>query len=629
MKPTPGEGWLAASTLRRRAAVLAVAALGVVLLGPPLFDVWDDWTNPPFKPLWTTLIENGIGVVLAGTLAAGGVWLSRQDWEDEYVYGAAEWVIAIVVGHAVVMGWILFVQVYLQGDLKPYVIAMDGIVLSADVALGVGIYNARSKRNRDRLEAERDRLSALYENSSDPIATVRFNGDAAVEAANDAFRERLDASADDILADAPRDLRAAAVREHGIDGTLEYDWDAGDGRDYRVNVTPVDADDEDVRVHLRIADITEQTELAREAEARERLEHLHRVASDLATVDTVDSAYERTLNALRSAVAFDEACVVVDGEVVAGRDAGTWLDRESIERVQTGAVPSDGGAITRTVEDGRTVLTVPVGDDAVLQAGVDEPSLRDSQITAAELLGTHLRETRQRLDREERLRDQRERLELLNRTFRHDLMNDANVIDARASLLEEFVDDEGEAYLETVEERADEMSERIETMRSLMKAVEGEDHDLTPKPAAEVLKSQVDDARETYRGAAFEVDTPLPAVDVLADDLLADVFQNLLANAVEHNTADAPHVRVSAERDGDDLLVTVADNGSGVAPERRDAVFDLGEKGEASNGTGIGLNICRRIVDSYGGDITVADADADADDLGGAAFTVRLPVADD
>nr|WP_245188586.1 HAMP domain-containing sensor histidine kinase [Halarchaeum rubridurum] len=162
-----------------------------------------------------------------------------------------------------------------------------------------------------------------------------------------------------------------------------------------------------------------------------------------------------------------------------------------------------------------------------------------------------------------------------------------------------------------------------------MKAVEGEDHDLTPKPAAEVLKSQVDDARETYRGAAFEVDTPLPAVDVLADDLLADVFQNLLANAVEHNTADAPHVRVSAERDGDDLLVTVADNGSGVAPERRDAVFDLGEKGEASNGTGIGLNICRRIVDSYGGDITVADADADADDLGGAAFTVRLPVADD
>lgn len=625
MKATPDGGWLAASAVRRRIAVIAIAALGIALLGPPLFDVWDDWTNPPFKPLWTTLIENGIGVVLAGTLAAGGVWLYRRDWEDEYVYGAAEWVVAIVVGHAIVMGWILFVQVSLQGDLKPYVIAMDGIVLSADVALGVGIYNARSRRNRDQLEAERDRLSALYENSSDAIATVRFNGDAVVETANDAFHERFETAADDILAAAPRSLDAGTVRERGIDGTLEYEWDAGDGRDYRVSVTPVDADDEDVRVHLRVADITEQTELAREAEARERLEHLHRVASDLATVDTVDAAYERTLNALRSTVAFDEACVVVDGEVVAGRDAETWLDRESIECVQTGAVPSDGGAITRTVKDGRTVLTIPVGDEAVLQAGVDEPSLRDSQITAAELLGTHLREARQRLDREARLRDQRERLELLNRTFRHDLMNDANVIDARASLLESHVDGEGESYLETVEKRADEMGERIETMRSLMKAVEGDAHDLTPKPAATVLKAQVDDARETYRRAAFEVDTPIPGVDVLADDLLADVFQNLLANAVEHNTDDAPHVHVSAERDGDDLLVTVADNGAGIDPERRDAVFDLGEKGESSGGTGIGLNICRRIVDSYGGDITITDADS----LGGAAFTVRLPIAGD
>ncbi|GAD52611.1 signal-transducing histidine kinase [Halarchaeum acidiphilum MH1-52-1] len=614
-----------ATSFRRRVALLAVALLGVLLLAPPILDIWQDWTQPPFKPLWSTLLENITSLVLPGVLVLGSVWLARRDWKDRYVYGAAEWAIAIVVGHAVVLGWILFQQAYVQGDLKPYFIAMDGIVLSADVALGVGVYNARSRRNRDRLERERDRLSALYENSTDPIATVRFDGDAIVEAANGAFRERFGEGVADVLADAPREMTADTVRESGVDGTLEYEWDAGDDRDYRVSVTPIDADDdadEDVRVHVRVADITDQTELVREAEARERLEHLHRVASDLASVDTADSAYERALNALRSTIAFDEACVVVDGDTVAGRGAETTLDRTGIERVQTGAVPSDGGAITRTVDGGETVLTVPVGDDAVLQAGVTESSLRDSQVTAAELLGTHLRETRQRLDREDRLRDQRERLELLNRTFRHDLMNDANVIDARASLLGEHVDETGAEYLATVQERAGEMGERIETMRSLMKAVEGEDHDLTPMPAATAMKAQVDDARGTYRGAAFEVEAPLPDVDVLADDLLADVFQNLLANAVEHNTADAPHVRISAERDGEDLLVTVADNGSGVDPDRRDAVFDLGEKGEASGGTGIGLNICKRIVDSYGGDITITEAD----DLGGAAFTVRLPI---
>ncbi|WP_435102214.1 ATP-binding protein [Halarchaeum sp. P4] len=616
------------SSIRRRASVLVVAVLGLVLLGPPVFDILDDWLYRPFKPLWTTLIENGVGVALAGGLLVGSLWLYQRDWEDEYVSAAARWVLVVVVGHAAVMGWILYVQVVLQNDIKPYVIAMDSVVLSADVALAVGVYSARSRRARDALERERDRLAALYENTDDPIATVRLADDPVVETANEAFLERFDGGIAEVLEAAPRAIADGGV---GINAsaieTLEYEWGGPDGdHDYLVSVTPIrdsDADsDRQTRAHVRIADITEQKELAREQAARERLEHLHRVTSDLASVDEEGDAYERTLNALRSTVEFDEACVVVAGDVVASRGTHGAVDPDAIERVQPDAAPTDGGALTRTTEDGRRVLTVPIGEDAVLQAGLATGSFRESQVTAAELLGMHLRETRRRLAREDRLRDQRERLELLNRTFRHDLLNDVNVITARTTLLDDYVTDDGARYLDTVHERVTDMEERIQTMRSLMQAVEDDDHDLAPVPLATTLKGQVGEARDAYPSAAFEVETPVPDVAVYADDLLEDVFENLLTNAVEHNDADAPHVRVSAERDGDAVIVTVGDNGPGIEPERRDAVFELGEKGDESGGTGVGLNICERVVSSYGGEMHIGESS-----LGGAAFVVRLPIA--
>ncbi|GAA0651259.1 ATP-binding protein [Salarchaeum japonicum] len=612
-----------AVSFRRVTSAGLVSALGVGLLWFPLLDILDDWTNPPHKPLWSTLFENSPGLALALTLVVGGLWLYTRDWSDEYVVNAAKWSLGVLVAFAVLLAWVLGIQQFVQNDLKPYFIALDAVVFGGVVALGIGIYDSRRRRNESELALERDRLSALYENAEDAIATVRFDDGPVVESANSAFRERYD------------DIAAILSEAPGVNGTydslagpladgdaVEFEWDGPDGdRSLLVNATPITTANA-VRAHVRIADITEQKHLARESAARERLEHLHRVASDLSAADTENEAYDRTLNALRTAVGFDAACVVAEGDVVAARGTRDALDWESIDRIQPGAVPTDGGATTRQV-DGATVLTVPVGDDAVLQASITDDEFEDSQVTAAELLGTHLRETRKRLDREARLRDQHERLELLARTFRHDLLNDVNVINARATVLEDHVDDDATDYLDTLEERADDMEDRIETMRSLMKAVEGEHRDLDSLALAPVVKDAVDDARDTYPSAAFELDTPLPA-DVVGDDLLPDVFQNLLANAVEHNDTDAPRVRVSGERADDAVVVTVADNGPGVPPERRDAVFDLGEKGVESGGTGVGLNLCHRIVETYGGSLTVAD---DAD-LGGAAFRVRLPLSD-
>ncbi len=109
-------------------------------------------------------------------------------------------------------------------------------------------------------------------------------------------------------------------------------------------------------------------------------------------------------------------------------------------------------------------------------------------------------------------------------------------------------------------------------------------------------------------------------------DRLTQVVVNLTENAIKHGR-EAGIVRVSVRRfDGRYVELCVEDNGSGVAPAEREAVFGLGSRGAGvrSKGSGIGLAIVRLMVERIGGDVDVV-----ASDLGGARFRVRVPVSSD
>lgn len=98
---------------------------------------------------------------------------------------------------------------------------------------------------------------------------------------------------------------------------------------------------------------------------------------------------------------------------------------------------------------------------------------------------------------------------------------------------------------------------------------------------------------------------PLPPV--LGDRVqLTQLFQNLVSNAVKFNTSDRPQVAVTANRTGTLWEFAVADNGIGIDPAHFDRIFQVFQRlhtRDTFEGTGIGLSVCRKIVERHGGTI--------------------------
>ena len=113
---------------------------------------------------------------------------------------------------------------------------------------------------------------------------------------------------------------------------------------------------------------------------------------------------------------------------------------------------------------------------------------------------------------------------------------------------------------------------------------------------------------------------------VLGDEsLLCSLFQNLLANSLRFRGSEPPLVRVSAERLDGSWEVTFSDNGIGIEPEYAERVFLIFQRlhgRDAYEGSGIGLALCRKIVEYHGGRIWL-----DTGYRGGASFRFTLPAA--
>jgi signal transduction histidine kinase len=126
-------------------------------------------------------------------------------------------------------------------------------------------------------------------------------------------------------------------------------------------------------------------------------------------------------------------------------------------------------------------------------------------------------------------------------------------------------------------------------------------------------------ARLEAAGATLDVGA-LPEVRGDARQLRR-LLQNLVSNAVKFRGPQAPRVAVSAREGPEGHVVTVADNGMGVDPQDAARIFGMFTRANRDQeGTGIGLAVCRRVVEAHGGRIWVEPAEG-----GGSAFRFTLP----
>jgi PAS domain S-box-containing protein len=405
-------------------------------------------------------------------------------------------------------------------------------------------------------------------------------------------------------------------------------------RTFETTLSPVTVDGEVTQIVGVAHDVT-----AREERERQ-LASLHEASRDLMAAETPSAVARIAVEASESVLSFtnttvrllDDAgttlrpVVASEGSVARGGARPDYaVDGEAPAarafRTAQPVVVDDLGGVDDGYDRGslRSGLYVPIGGHGVVSVGDTDPGAFDeSDVELVSLLAKLAAATLARIQSQTDLRARNERLSEFASIVSHDLRNPLNVAQGRLELVREECDSR---HVQRVADAHGRMRALIDDLLAL--AREGETV-TAPEPTdlARVVESEWDQVETGDATLVADADLVIRADRGQLRRLVANLVRNSVEHAAPDGRADAGEddagpatdgslrVRVGALDDG----FFVEDDGRGIPPDRREAVFEAGHT-TSDSGSGFGLAIVDRIAEGHGWTVEVAESAA-----GGARF---------
>ncbi len=208
----------------------------------------------------------------------------------------------------------------------------------------------------------------------------------------------------------------------------------------------------------------------------------------------------------------------------------------------------------------------------------------------------------------------------------HDLQEPLRMITTYAQLLAKkyhgLLDQDAGLFVGTIVDGATRMRDLLADLLAYTdlagrphKWTEAVDLNVVVETVKQNLQASIDES-----GAVVSNDS-LPILSAHASHFIP-LFQNLIVNAIKYRSERPPRIHISAQTDDGQLRFAVSDNGIGIDPKHHEQIFDAFKRLHDKDipGTGIGLAICKRVVERYGGRIWVESRTGE-----GATFLFILP----
>ncbi len=222
----------------------------------------------------------------------------------------------------------------------------------------------------------------------------------------------------------------------------------------------------------------------------------------------------------------------------------------------------------------------------------------------------------------------RQELEMFFYMASHDLQEPLRMVASYTQLLAKryrgMLDDDADDFISYAVDGATRMQRLINNMLAYSRVDKTEENELIPTDCEYVLRSAMTNLALVIKGSGAVITCdPMPVV--MADDVqLVQVFQNLIGNAIKFCADKKPIIHVGSELKEGEWIFSVRDNGIGINDLDKEQIFIMFVRAhdrEKYSGTGIGLAICKKIVEHHGGRIWV-----ESEPENGSIFYFSIPV---